>query len=269
MKKISILFILSILIIKISLAQLVNIEEKRKEKKDGIQGNITIALKITQNTKQIIQANNDISLQYSKKSHTILFFNDLTLMVVREDNHKDDNLINENFQHFRYNYTLQDSGFFTTEFFLQRQQNKVKYLDLRFLIGSGPRFKIINNNHTILYLAPLLMYENEILNDSLGTITTMIRGDLYTSLSLNFNNFITFSNVTYYQPAIYNLAKNTDFERFKDFRIASNTSLSFSIIKNKLEYIINYEMSYDSSPPEELITKPLFYTFTNKLKFIF
>ncbi len=53
-------------------AQLVNIEKKRKETKQGFQGDITFSLKITENTKQIIEGSNGVNLQYTKKGHTIL-----------------------------------------------------------------------------------------------------------------------------------------------------------------------------------------------------
>lgn len=255
--------------IQYSNAQLVNIEEKRKEKKEGFQGETSVSLKITQNTKKIIQGNNEIALQYSKKANTILFFNDITLMKVKEDEKEDDDLVNENFQHFRYNYTFKDSSFLTSEFFIQRQQNKVKYIELRALIGTGFRFRILNNEYVNFYLAPLIMYENEILNDNEKTKTQMIKGDLYTSLNLNISNNVQFSNITYYQPALYDLANYQYFEYFNDYRIASETSLNFTIIEEKLNYLINFEMSYDSRPPEELINNNFFYTFSNKINFIF
>jgi len=250
-------------------AQVVNIEKKRKDKKEGIQGKIELSLNITENTKKIIEGNNVINLQYSKRAHTILLLNDYSLMKVKTLGIEDEDLINKNFQHFRYNYVLKDSSFATFELFSQRQQNKLKYLSFRGLFGAGFRFRIIENEILSIYFAPLLMYEHEILSDSLLTKTKNLKEDLYTAITLKIADNVYFSNVTYYQPALYDLGNSDNFEPFLDFRISSETELSFSIIKNKLEFNIKYQMSYDSRPPIELIHKPLFYTLKNQLIFNF
>ncbi len=249
-------------------AQVVNIEKKRKNKKEGLQGKIGLSLNITENTKQIIEGNNTINLQYSQKAHTFLLFNDYTLMKVKKTGVNED-LINKNFQHIRYNYTLKDSSFATLELFAQRQQNKIKYLNFRGLAGAGFRFRILENNIISLHFAPLLMYEQEILSDSLQTKTKNLKGDIYTSISLKITDNFYVSHVTYFQPALYDLGNYADFEYFSDFRLSSETVLTFSIIKNRLEFNIKYQMSYDSRPPIELIEKPLFYTLKNQLTFKF
>ena len=266
-----IILIISLLLVILSTqAQLVNIEKKRKDKKDGFQGDISFALKLTQNTKQIIEGNNTINLQYTKKAHTILLLNDYSIMKLKEDGvDNEDDLINKNFQHIRYNYTIRDSSFLTFELFSQRQQNKLKYIDQRFLVGAGLRFRIIENDYFSLFIAPLIMYEYETLSDSLETETSMLKGDLYTSFIININDIFSFSHSTYYQPALWNFDNSSEFERFIDFRISTESAFTFSIIKNRLDFSIIFQMSYDSRPPIELIEKPLFYTMKNKLTFNF
>lgn len=267
--KIKLVVLLLLLFVANLQAQVVNIEKKRKDKKEGIQGKIELSLNITENTKKIIEGNNVINLQYSKKSHTFLLLNDYTLMKVKTSGIDDEDLINKNFQHVRYNYTLKDSSFATFELFAQRQQNKLKYLNFRGLAGVGFRFRIIENDILSIHFAPIIMYEQEILSDSLLTKTKNIKGDLYASVNLKLADNIHFSHVTYYQPALYNLGEFSNFERFSDFRLSSETEISFSIIKNKLEFNMKYQMSYDSRPPIELIDKPLFYTFKNQIVFMF
>ncbi len=266
--KIKLVLLLLLFVVNLQ-AQVVNIEKKRKDKKEGLQGKIELSLNLTENTKKIIEGNNVINLQYSKKSHTFLVLNDYTLMKVRTSGIDDEDLINKNFQHVRYNYTLKDSSFATFELIAQRQQNKLKYLNFRGLVGTGFRFRIIENERLSIYIAPLIMYEQEILSDSLLTKTKSIKADLYTAINLKITDNIHFSHVTYYQPALYDLGNSNDFERFSDFRLSSETELSFSIIKNKLEFNIKYQMSYDSRPPIELIDNPLFYTLKNQLVFMF
>ncbi len=266
MRKI-IFFSIFIFSFNISFSQLVNIEKERKQYKQGFQGSISFSFSIIQNTSQIIQGANTAHLQYTKRKSTFLILNDYSIMKVQKGENKFD-LINQNFQHFRYNYSIVDTNKIDYEFFVQKQQNKIKYLQFRFLTGTGLRFRIIRNKNIVFYLAPLVMYENEILSDSAKTTTKMLKGDIYSSLNLKLTDKLSFSNVTYYQPALANLNNYSEFERFKDFRIFSETSFSIKIFK-KLQYSLVFELSYDSRPPEELLTKPLFYNLTNQLTYNF
>lgn len=248
-------------------AQVVNIEKQRKEYKQGFQGNITFAFNIIQNTSKIIQGSNTTHLQLIKKKHSFLLLNDYTIMKVQKDSNNFD-LVNKNFQHFRYGYSIVDTNIINFEFFIQRQQNKLKYLDFRFLTGLGFRFKIIENDFMSFYLAPLAMYELEILSDNDATTTKMIKGDFYISLRMNLTENVYFSNVTYYQPALFDLGAMPNFEPFSDFRLSSESSFSFLIFKN-IEYSTVFELAYDSRPPLELVNQPLFYNLKNKLVFKF
>jgi len=250
-----------------SYSQLVNIEKERKEYKQGFQGSISLQFGIIQNTSQILQGSNTAHLQYTKGKSTLLILNDYSLMKVQ--NEEDDfDLINKNFQHFRFNYSIIDTNTVNFEFFVQRQQNKIKFLQFRFLTGTGFRFRLINNDKIEFYIAPLIMYENEILSDSAQTTTKMLKGDLYSSLYINFTDDISFSNVIYYQPAISNLNNYTDFERFTDFRISSESSFSFKILNN-LKFSVVFNIAYDARPPLELVSNPLFYNLTNVLTYKF
>ncbi|MBN2893971.1 MAG: DUF481 domain-containing protein [Bacteroidales bacterium] len=266
MNKIVFVIILSFITLSSS-AQLVNIEKKRIDYKQGFQGNIAFAFNIIQNTSKITQGSNSAHLQYVNNKHTFLILNDYTLMKVKKDA-DDYDLVNQNFQHFRYNFSIVDTTKINFETFVQRQQNKIKYLNLRFLAGAGFRFRIIDNKVISFYIAPLIMYENEILSDSFNTTTKMIKGDLYWSLGLNFTETVSLKNVTYYQPAFFDLAKSPNFEAITDFRLFSELSLSFVILKN-LEYSAVFELAYDSRPPMELVEQPLFYNLKNQLVFKF
>ncbi len=270
MKKIALLLSLLLLVFQV-FSQLVNIEKERKALKTGFQGSLSFGFNLIENTSRIIQGGNTTNLQYvtKNKKNSFLILNDYTLMKVIKDNDNYD-LINKNFQHFRYNYLLGDTslsnfGNYTYELFFQRQQNKIKYIQLRLLFGTGPRFRLYHSEKSYFYLSPLVMYENEILSDSAHTITKQIKGDFYVSIGIKINDVFKFTNVTYYQPALLDLGSQKNFERFKDFRLSSETSLTFGIIKNLLQYSVIFNLSYDSRPPEELINKPMFYTFKNQL----
>ena len=266
MKKFSLIILLFLLSFSLS-AQLVNIEKKRKDYKQGFQGNISFSFNIIQNTRKIIQGSNTVHLQYVAKKHTFLLLNDYSIMKLTNSTDNFD-LINKNFQHFRYNYSIVDTNKINFEFFTQRQQNKIKYLDIRFLLGTGFRFSIVDNDYMSFYVASLIMYENEVLSDSEKTTTKMVKGDFYMTFALNLTKNVYFSNVTYYQPALFDMGAMTNFEPFDDFRLFSESSFSFIIFKN-LEFSTLFELAYDSRPPEELKDQPLFYNFKNKLTFKF
>lgn len=233
-------------------AQLVNIEERRKSSQDTLVGFIGLSFKLTQNTKEIRQGKNSIGLQWDRREHTLMLFNDLTLMQIDKDN-----IINSGFQHLRYNYTFRDTSAFVLEAFVQNQYNSVKLLKQRVITGGGPRFRIFDRKSAYLYLAPLVMYEYESLSDSLETETSWFKGDFYISLGYRFSSFVSINNVTYYQPA---------FSDWSDFRISSESSLNVALT-NHLGLKVIYDLAYDSDPPEDI--PKLFYTFNTAINFKF
>lgn len=232
-------------------AQLVNIEKSRKEAKPGFQGHIDLNLMLTQNTRQIFETGTSAHVQYHKDRHTLLLLNNISFMRVEGDN-----LINNGFQHLRYNYTL-GKGFTTAEIFTQHQYNSIRLLQRRFLLGAGPRFKILENDDLGIYIAPLVMYEQELLNDDNETQTDKFKGDIYVSGTYALDKRINFSHTTYYQP---------DFARFSEFRIASETGLEMKF-NDRFSFLVTYNLAYDSHPPQDI--PQLFYTLKNGIKYSF
>ena len=266
-KRIKLLLIfplIQIIFLQASFAQLVNIEKQRKNIKNGLQGSIDFSLNSIQNSKNITQFSNDISIQYTHNHNTILILNDITLLRIK-DNLEHYDLINKNFQHIRYNYTFKKPACLTYEFFVQNQQNKIRFINERFLVGTGLRIRMLKTTSLTFYIAPLAMFEYEQLSDSLKNFSRMIKGDFYVSGNVKIADRISLSHVTYYQPALANLGGTIKLEQFKDFRLYSETNLAFTIIKNFLEYSLDLMLSYDSRPPVELKNHPLFYTIENKL----
>ncbi len=258
---------ISLLFPSLLYSQLVNIERQRKQIKEGWQGSADFAFAINQNTSSIYQFSNTINTQYTKNRHLILLLNDITILRVKKDADNYD-LINKNFQHLRYNYLIGDTSV-VFEAFTQRQQNKIRYIKERFLVGGGFRFRLVNSKSLVFYVAPLAMYEYELLDDSVNSFSRMLKGDLYFSGTLKLDDVLTVSHVTYYQPALFDLGSNIVFEPVKDFRLSSETSFSFTVIDDFMEFSVNVKISYDSRPPAELRDYPLFYSVENKLTFKF
>lgn len=232
-------------------AQLVNIEKSRKDAKPGLQGHIDIKMMLTKNTRQIFESGTSAHLQYLRGRHMTLVLNNIGLMRVEGEN-----LINNGFQHLRYNYTM-GNGFITAELFTQHQYNSIRLLQRRFLFGGGPRFRIHESSNLGIYIAPLVMFEQELLNDDQRSQTDRLKGDLYISLTYALDERINFSHTTYYQP---------DLARLKEYRVASETGLELKF-NRRFSFLVTYNLAYDSHPPQDIPV--LFYTLRNGIKFNF
>jgi hypothetical protein len=228
-------------------SQIVNIEKKRKDAK-GFQANIGLEFNLKNNGKQFLELKNTADIQYIRKAHTFIFLNDIQLLNIDKGS-----FINNGFQHLRYNYTIKDSSFLTLEAFGQYQYNEQKLLQKRIISGGGPRFALFRKENISFYIAPLAMFEHELLFDSVHTETKLIRGDLYTNLYFNINDFVTFSHILYYQPA---------FSDFTDYRISSEAGLNFNITEH-LAYKVNFAFDYDNQPPPDV--QNTFWYLNNKL----
>jgi hypothetical protein len=250
-KAIMVFTFLGLISIGQGMAQLVNIEKLRKDKKEGMQGAAALALTLTQNTRQIFEVNNQVNLQYHKAPHTILLINNIGFMRVEGDN-----LINNGFQHLRYNYEVTPS-FLTLEALTQHQYNAIRLLQQRFLLGGGPRLKLVETGQFALFLAPLVIYEYERFSDELATETRKFKGNFYVSARLDINERVFLSHTTYYQP---------DFAIFREFRLASDTSLEMKISEN-FSFEVIFDLLYDSYPPEDIPNT--FYTLRNGLRYSF
>ena len=247
MIKKNILSLLFVILYITSFAQIVNVEKKRKDTK-GFQATLSLDFNLKDNGKRFTELKNNIDLQYSHKAHTFIFLNNIKLLNIDKGS-----FINNGFQHLRYNYTLKDTGSVTLEAFVQHQYNEQKLLKKRFITGGGPRIRLVKTERITWYVAPLAMYEYELLSDSLSSVTKLFRLDSYTNFRFSFNDLVSFNHITYYQP---------DFGNFEDFRISSETGFRFNIGKH-LSYGVNYSFDYDNQPPENV--QNTFWYLNNKL----
>lgn len=245
--KISFLLILLAFINPVQ-AQVVNIEKQRvSDTIKSLQGSVDFSLDLTQNTKQIIQGESVLRLQYYKGNHLFLLLNDIGLGQIDGDR-----FLNKGFVHLRYNYKFKDSPFIL-EVFSQYQYNSIQALKSRYLAGIGPRIQLINEEKGNLYFGPLVMYEYEIVDDINSPENSDFRLSTYFSFAYMFTKNISFNQVTYYQPNV---------SGFSDYRISSVSNVAFKILKN-LSFIVGFDFIYDTKPPTDI--EPLFYSLKNKL----
>lgn len=215
-------------------AQVINIESKRfLNDTNGFVGNINGNFSAVQNTQQIISAGLNIHAQYQKNKHRFLVISDLSVI-----NAANTDFVNSGYQHIRYNYKIVNR--ITLEAFLQAQYNKVLLLDERYLVGIGPRFKLIKKRHFKMYSACLYMFEHQS-QDNYTILKDNNRLSAYLTFNIGYQKW-DFTSTTFYQP---------NFADFNDYRIANNSAFEISIT-SKLNFKTELILLYDTRQPVKI-----------------
>ena len=167
---------------------------------------------------------------------------------------EDASFVQDGFQHFRYNYHWKPC--LTWEVFTQLQYNEKINLRLRGLLGTGPRFELLDRKKNKIYLGTLYVFEynEEFLETTQKLFSREHRLSAYLSYTLNPNPILSFSGTTYFQPSV------------NDYRISTQQNLTIKIIKN-IALSTSLGLSYDSSPPGEVIN--LIYQLANGIRWTF
>ncbi len=213
-------------------AQVVNIEKARMQSDTtGWLGNAGASFSLVKNTQKIFSAEVDAHLQYKSKKSLYLILGSYGFLKGAKTK-----FIDNTFFHFRYNYKL--SKLIRWEAFTQLQNNVVTKIRSRFLLGTGPRFKLVSNEHLHLYAAALIMYEQEKESGTANIIHNDARNSNYISATIIPNKQIELVSTVFFQPLIKNL---------KDFRILHQASLKVKAAKN-FSIRINWNYLNDSYP---------------------
>jgi len=236
--KIRVLLAMPMLLVGLTTAvqgQVMNIEQERiSTDTTGWAGTAQVSFQYFKNKAEVWNAGGHLHLQYKTKKSLFLALSDYVLSKSAGDD-----FANAGIQHLRYNYKIND--WFTAEAFTQAQYNKLLNVDFRWLLGAGPRFKVVKTKPFRMYAAALYMYEYEELAD-----TSLIHRDhrlsSYVSLTLKLRKNLTLLNTTYFQP------KFTD---FSDFRLSSQTDMKIAISKH-FAFKLSYVYFFDAAPAENV-----------------
>ncbi|MBI3518029.1 MAG: DUF481 domain-containing protein [Bacteroidetes bacterium] len=231
-------------------AQVINIENKRfLNDTNGWIGNVDFNFNIYNNTQQVLQFSNAMRVQYQKNKSRFILLNDLNFIKAGNTD-----FANAGYQHFRYNYKV--SKWLTMEAFTQTQYNPVLKLDFRYLLGAGPRFKLLKKENARIYAAALYMYEyDDIMNDNVNLYEHRISA--YLTGSFTILKSVDFTTTTFYQPNLENTS---------DYRIANDSGLEIHINKH-LNFKSTFNMLYDTRQPVDI--PDLVYSFKNGLSIKF
>ena len=147
----------------------------------------------------------------------------------------DKSFVDYGFLHFRYNYKLNKTV--RLEAFTQLQQNVITKIKFRFLIGAGPRFKILGSQKLRIYAGTLPMYEIEKETNTPRQIYDW-RSSNYLSITFLPNKQTEFISTTYYQPVLFDAG---------DYRLLNQSSYKIAASK-KIAVVIKWNYQYDASP---------------------
>ena len=151
---------------------------------------------------------------------------------------------NRSFGHLRYNYQM--LPWLVGETFTQLQQDGFKLLQLRVLVGSGPRFRYVDTGTIGVFQGTTLMFERE--NLDAGEVIghpadqSVMRWSNYLNVRITLSDETSFSTTIYVQPRL---------DAFDDIRVLHDASLAVAITEH-LTFSTTLNLYYDSQPPENV-----------------
>ena len=234
-------------------AQIVNIEDQRRGFDTlGWYGQVDLGGSLTRNVNQVITLNGAVRVDRKGIKDGLLAIADYKLVQVSGDN-----ALNAGFGHLRHARYLSD--IWRWETFGQIQYNEQIRLQMRGLLGTGPRLRLFAVDNNRLYVGTLYMFEYDEVAD--GEI--IYRSHRLSSyLSFNFYPWkqLSVSNTTYYQPILPD---------FRQPRISTVTSLSLQLT-NRLSVQTRFSLTHDSLLNEGLPDVPnTTYEWVNGLRYGF
>lgn len=233
MKQISSLFFF-LLIVFGAHAQIVNIENRRiYEDTSGWSGSLDAGMAVTQNSADVLYSGNfRPRAQYKTRKNFYLMIADLNYTASNKTTYA-----NSGMAHFRYARRL-NNGPWKWEAYTQIQYNQLLNQRVRYLIGTGPRWKFIDTNNIRFFVGTSTFWEYEELTQD-GVINSNFRWSNYLSWFIRTKTGFSFSATTYYQPR---------WDKMKDFRFSGQYQVAQAITK-RLDMRIEFNLFYDSAPP--------------------
>ncbi len=213
-------------------AQVVNVEGRRFMN-DTVPwtGFVNFRFNVAESGQRSLSLGLNGAVQHIQGKDRYMFINDLAFSQVEANE-----FLNTGFQHLRYNY--RHDSLWTAEAFVQAQYNKPLRLDLRLMLGAGPRFTAVNTEKMRVNLGTAMMVEREFITQ--GPSLTEGRSSSYVAATLKFTDMASLTAVVYYQPKLFDAS---------DHRIALEGGLLINVTKHMtVESRLN--LLKDSAPPE-------------------
>ncbi|MCP4447304.1 MAG: DUF481 domain-containing protein [Myxococcales bacterium] len=151
-------------------------------------------------------------------------------------------IISNTLEHLRYRYTISDA--LLGEVFAQHEFNDVKRLNLRALVGAGPKATLVNGSSYALDVGVSYMLEYQRLQDDefadAGNTDVQHRNSTYVTGHYQADDRVQLAESVYVQPRLTDAS---------DIRLLSETQLTFKMTK-RLSFTSSLTIAYDSRPPD-------------------
>jgi hypothetical protein len=143
--------------------------------------------------------------------------------------------VKKSFVHLRHNYELASRLWW--EEFVQLETDRFRRIELRGLLGTGPRVAVISSEPVELYYGTAYMIEYTRVNEGSdgGARTLRHRWNNYVALTYRPDPRISLSTITYYQPR---------FDEPSDAHVLNVTGLEFKVttlLQTRLDATTRYE----------------------------
>ncbi len=215
-------------------AQIVNVESARMQSDTvGWMGGAGLAMSLSQQKVRVFGLNAEAHLQYKTTRDKGLW---LLLGNVGFLNGGGFKYINNRFGHLRYNYKVNE--WLRWEAFTQILNNVITQINTRFLVGTGPRFKISKSKALRLYAASLVMYEREKELTDPAIIHDDIRSSSYISFTFTPTSNIELISTTFFQPL---------FNDISDYRLLNQATLKVKATEH-FSLSVKWDYLYDRYP---------------------
>ncbi len=229
------LFVLTnLLMVSLAQAQIVNMENRRiYEDTSGWSGALDAGFSFTQNsTTPLYSANFRPRVQFKNRKNHLLLISDLLYTASTKTTYANSGML-----HFRYARRLKNSPW-KWEAYTQVQYNQMLDQKLRYLVGTGPRWKFVDTNNIRFFIGTSALWEYEELQRN-KQYNNYFRWSSYLSWFIQTKKGFSFNGTTYYQPR---------FDRIKDFRFSGQYTISQQVTK-RFDIRIDFTIYYDSDPP--------------------
>lgn len=179
----------------------------------------------------------NLDLTLSSPKHAYLLLNSLRYLSINESP-----FISTAYSHFRANFFKENT--LSYELFAQYQYDLQRFLDHRYLVGSGMRLRFIEGDVFTVWAGVGAMYEIEEWDNPLEegvVIRRMLKNTNYLSTKMHITDWVSFTTIVYFQWGYDGID-----EELRS-RIHTDNVLEFEILEN-FSFTTTFQGSYDTNP---------------------
>lgn len=232
----------------------VNTERLRGGAKEGVSGSVEASFENDTGNTDLAEGGLSLGLHWRGGPHTALF-----VASVDAGRGRDGTTVNKGFAHLRGGRDLTDRIMW--EAFVQHEYDRLARLTARSLVGTGPRFTLVERGKTAVHLGVAYMFEREKIDVLAGSGEAPVqrnhRVSSYLAVTVGSGSRVSFGNTVYVQPRI---------GEADDVRVLEEAGVKVGLV-GRLSLNVALTVRYDGDPPAGV--KYLDTALTNRLAWDF